>query len=68
MLVPDKKCKVKASKRPKTRRSSESDSDGAGQKKEIKLEEVTKQLVSPWTTMAIETSDCRNDEQQNLKC
>lgn len=42
-----KKCRVKAAKRPKRRRSSsDSESDDFEQVKQIKTEEVTSQLVS----------------------
>uniref|UniRef100_UPI0037E93FC8 E3 ubiquitin-protein ligase RNF31-like n=1 Tax=Semicossyphus pulcher TaxID=241346 RepID=UPI0037E93FC8 len=52
MVVPEKKCKVKATKRSKRRRrrssssssSSESESDDGGRVKKIKTEEVTSQL------------------------
>ncbi|XP_041817734.1 interferon regulatory factor 9 [Chelmon rostratus] len=45
VVVPEKKCRVKATKRPKRRRSSDSDSDeDVSQVKLIKTEEVTSQL------------------------
>ncbi|XP_070784401.1 interferon regulatory factor 9 isoform X2 [Enoplosus armatus] len=43
VVVPEKKCRVKATKRPKRRRS-DSESDDGGQFKQIKTEEVTSQL------------------------
>uniref|UniRef100_A0A8C4DH32 IRF tryptophan pentad repeat domain-containing protein n=1 Tax=Dicentrarchus labrax TaxID=13489 RepID=A0A8C4DH32_DICLA len=48
VVVPEKKCRVKAAKRPKRRRrssSSDSESDDGGVGKQIKTEEVTSQLV-----------------------
>nr|XP_033494879.1 interferon regulatory factor 9 isoform X1 [Epinephelus lanceolatus]XP_033494880.1 interferon regulatory factor 9 isoform X1 [Epinephelus lanceolatus] len=45
MVVPEKKSRVKVTKRPKRRRSSsESESSDVGQTKQIKMEEVTSQL------------------------
>ncbi|XP_028288254.1 interferon regulatory factor 9 [Parambassis ranga] len=51
VLIPEKKCKEKTSRRPKKRRrrresssSSESDSDDVSPEKQIKTEEVTSQL------------------------
>lgn len=46
MVVPEKKRRAKAGKRPKNRRSSESESDDFSHVKRIKVEEVTSQLVS----------------------
>uniref|UniRef100_A0A3Q1FWP5 Interferon regulatory factor 9 n=1 Tax=Acanthochromis polyacanthus TaxID=80966 RepID=A0A3Q1FWP5_9TELE len=46
VLVPEKKCKEKPSRRPKRRRSSDSESDDSSQMKQIKAEEVTSQLVT----------------------
>nr|UIR15472.1 interferon regulatory factor 9 [Pagrus major] len=43
VVVPEKKCRGKATKRSKRRRSSESDSDDGSQVKQIKTEEVTSQ-------------------------
>lgn len=46
MVVPDKKSRVKAAKRPKTRRSSQRWGEDSMEVK-IKKEEVTSPLVSP---------------------
>lgn len=46
MTVPEKKHRVKTSRRQKTRRSSESESDDVSPVKQIKTEDVTSQLVS----------------------
>ncbi|XP_044031748.1 interferon regulatory factor 9 [Siniperca chuatsi] len=55
VLVPEKKCKVKATKRPKRRRS-ESESDDASQVKQIKAEEVTSQLCVEETLLLGDTT------------
>lgn len=46
VLVPEKKCREKATKRSKRRRSSDSDDDYVLPVKQIKTEEVTSQQVS----------------------
>lgn len=46
MVVPDKNSRVKATKRPKTRRSSQPVDDDSSEAK-IKKKEVTSPLVSP---------------------
>lgn len=46
MVVPDKKSRVKAVKRPKTRRSSQLVDDDVGEGK-IRKKEGTSQLVGP---------------------
>ncbi|XP_054863243.1 interferon regulatory factor 9 [Amphiprion ocellaris] len=45
LLVPEKKCKEKPSRKPKRRRSSDSGSDDGSHMKQIKAEEVTSQLM-----------------------
>lgn len=45
MVVPEKKCREKTTRKSK-RRSSELESDDVGHVKQIKMEEVTSQLVS----------------------
>ncbi|XP_051266731.1 interferon regulatory factor 9 isoform X2 [Dicentrarchus labrax] len=60
VVVPEKKCRVKAAKRPKRRRrssSSDSESDDGGVGKQIKTEEVTSQLSVEETHVTVLTEE-----------
>nr|XP_046226826.1 interferon regulatory factor 9 [Scatophagus argus] len=61
LVVPEKKCRVKANKRPKTRRSSESESSCASPVKRIKTEEVSSQLVDKNASQCIEEDLLQSD-------
>ncbi|XP_034718274.1 interferon regulatory factor 9 isoform X2 [Etheostoma cragini] len=61
VVVPEKKCRVKATKRPKRRKSSDSESSDDSQPKQIKTEEVTSQLcveeIVLWPDLPVQTED-----------
>ncbi|XP_078136374.1 interferon regulatory factor 9 isoform X1 [Sander vitreus] len=61
VVVPEKKCRVKATKRPKRRRSTDSESSDDSQVKQIKTEEATSQLcvedIVLWSEIPVQTEE-----------